>query len=187
MTAARKIGVHEEFLAVPDTKIAQVVAGELHVHPRPRAIHAMVSSGLTGELLGPFQRGRGDGPGGWILLYEPELHLGGDILVPDLAGWRRTRMPEMPDVAFFDLAPDWICEVLSPSTAKLDRGKKLSAYGREGVPVVWFIDPDAHTLEVLTRGDDGRYTLAAVHSDDEIVHAVPFEVFALELSVLWAR
>jgi Uma2 family endonuclease len=96
-------------------------------------------------------------------------------------------MPEMPDVAFFDLAPDWICEVLSPSTAKLDRGKKLSAYGREGVPVVWFIDPDAHTLEVLTRGDDGRYTFAAVHSDDEIVHAVPFEVFALELSVLWAR
>jgi len=134
MTAQGKIGVHEEFLAVPDTKIAQVVAGELHVHPRPRASHAMVSSGLGGELVGPFQRGRGGGPGGWILLDEPELHLGGDILVPDLAGWRRTRMPELPDVAFFELAPDWICEVLSPSTAKLDRGKKLSAYGREGVP-----------------------------------------------------
>jgi len=189
MTAAHKLTVHDAFLAVPDTQVGQIVDGELYVQPRPRISHAMVASGLGGELFGPFRRGRG-GPGGWILLDEPELHLGGDILVPDLAGWRRERMPEVPDAAYTTLAPDWVCEVLSPSTAKLDRGKKLSAYAREGVPFVWLIDPDAQTLEVLVLQAfeaTQRYVVESVHAEQAIVHARPFEVFALELGILWER
>ncbi len=207
MTAAQKLTVQDAFLALPATKVGQIVDGELYVQPRPRAAHARATAKLGARLDQRFDGG--SPPGGWILLDEPELHLGarpfataseiagsgvardggppltGDILVPDLAGWRRERLPEMPASGYFAVAPDWICEVLSPSTARLDRGKKLSAYGREGVPFVWLIDPDAQTLEVLTRGEDGRYTIAAVHSGDDVAFAVPFEVFGLELRALW--
>jgi Uma2 family endonuclease len=200
MTAARKLpedlptSVEEEFLALPSHVVGQILGGELHVHPRPRASHANAASGLGGELFGPFRRGRG-GPGGWILLDEPELHLMDDILVPDLAGWRRERMPILPETAYFTLAPDWVCEVLSPSTAKMDRGEKLDAYAREDVPYVWLVDPEQQTLEVLVLRDYAplekpatrRYVIDSVHSENAIVHAVPFEVFALELGVLWAR
>jgi Uma2 family endonuclease len=183
MTAAQKLTVQDAFLALPATEVGQIVDGELYVQPRPRAAHARATAKLGARLDQRFDGG--SPPGGWILLDEPELHLGADILVPDLAGWRRERLPEMPASGYFAVAPDWICEVLSPSTARLDRGKKLSAYGREGVPFVWLIDPDAQTLEVLTRGEDGRYTIAAVHSGDDVAFAVPFEVFGLELRALW--
>lgn len=173
--------------ALPANMVGQIVFDVLHAHPRPAPKHAQAASVLGEELGPPFKRGRG-GPGGWILLDEPEVHLGANVLVPDLGGWRRERMTELPvDKAYFDLSPDWICEVLSPSTAALDRGDKLKVYGEHRVRHVWFVDPDACTLEVLEILDDGRYRVLEVFSGTAAVRAVPFDAIALDLGALWAR
>jgi Uma2 family endonuclease len=119
------------------------------------------------------------------LLFEPELHLAEDILVPDLAGWRRERLPVLPTEAYLTLAPDWVCEVLSPSTNKLDRAEKLPVYAREGVLHIWLVDPLSHLLEVL-RPENDKWTLLGAFRDSERVRAEPFQDFELELSVLWA-
>jgi Uma2 family endonuclease len=140
---------------------------------------------IAGDLSGPFHRGKG-GPGGWVILFEPELHLRGDVLVPDLGGWRRARMPVIPDVPAFELAPDWVCEVLSPSTEATDRVKKTRLYARERVAFVWLVNPSTRVLEVLVLEGE-TYRIAAVHAGDERVHAVPFDAIELELGALWAR
>jgi Uma2 family endonuclease len=182
---ARRRATYADVLAVPAHLVAEVLFGVLYTQPRPAAAHTRAATHLGGELHGPFDRGRG-GPGGWILLDEPELHLGEDILVPDLAGWRRERMTAFPfDAAYFTLAPDWICEVLSPSTTKIDRGDKLSIYARENVRHAWLLDPVAHTLEVL-RLENGRWSILAVYKDDAVVRAEPFDAIELALSSLWA-
>ena len=168
---------------VPEHLVAEILDGELYATPRPAPRHADASSGLAGALRGPFDRGRG-GPGGWRILFEPELHLGPDVLVPDLAGWKRERLPALPNETFFPLAPDWVCEVLSPSTAAMDRVKKLSIYAREGVSFVWLVDPIARTLEVLQL-EGQKWTLAATWSGLEIVRAQPFDAIDLDLSLLW--
>lgn len=123
--------VYQRFLATPEYRVAEIIQGQLITHPRPAARHARAATALGGELY-PLSRGR-PGEAGWVILVEPELHLAHDILVPDLAGWRRDRMPEIPDVVGFELPPDWICEVLSPSTAALDRTAKLPIYARHQV------------------------------------------------------
>ena len=168
---------------MPEHLVAEILDGELYATPRPGPRHADASSGLSGALRGPFDRGRG-GPGGWRILGEPELHLGSDVLVPDLAGWRRERLPRLPDAAFFSLAPDWICEVVSPSTAAMDRVTKLAIYAREGVPHAWLVDPIARTLEVL-RLNAGRWTILSTWSGLSIVRAEPFEAIDLDLALLW--
>lgn len=184
VSAPKKRASYQDVLSAPRHLVAEVLFGVLHTQPRPAARHTRAASRLGGELDGPFDRGRG-GPGGWILLDEPELHLAEDVLVPDLAGWRRERMPSFPyDAAFFTLAPDWACEVLSPSTSKLDRGDKLSIYARESVPNIWLLDPEARTLEVL-RPENGRFSILAVHGDEEPVRAEPFEAIGLDLRSLW--
>ncbi len=171
--------------ALPPNMVGEIVRGVLYASPRPASPHAAASSAL-GEELGPaFKRGRG-GPGGWVILDEPELHFGEDVLVPDLGGWRRARMPEMPHAAAFTLAPDWVCEVLSPSTAKLDRAEKLPVYARRGVGHVWFVDPLEQYLEIL-RLDGDSYRIVATHIADAKVRAEPFDAIELDLSVLWAR
>lgn len=181
---AKKRATYEDVLAAPEHVVAEVLFGVLHTHPRPAIPHARVSSRLGSELDGPFDRGRG-GPGGWILVDEPELHLQEDIVVPDLAGWRRERLPRLPNAPYFELAPDWACEVLSPSTTRIDRGDKLTIYARERVGHVWFVDPLARLLEVL-RLHGSRYEIFATHKDDESVHAEPFDAVSLELGALWA-
>jgi Uma2 family endonuclease len=179
----KKPATYADLRALPETVVGELVAGELLVAPRPAARHVVVASALGGELTGPFQRGRG-GPGGWWILDEPELHLGEDVLVPDLAGWRRTRMPVPPDKPFFSLAPDWVCEVLSPATAGFDRVRKMPVYLREQVGHVWLIDPLARTLEVF-RHEDGRWVLAGNHAGAQRVRAEPFEEVELDLEGLW--
>jgi Uma2 family endonuclease len=184
--AARRRATYQDVLDAPPHKVAQIIDGELIVMPRPAAPHASASSKL-GWALGPaFDRKGGSpaGPGGWILLFEPAIHLGDDILVPDFAGWRRERMPALPDAAYFTLAPDWVCEVLSPSTAKLDRARKLPIYAREEIAHVWFVDPAARTLEVM-RGEGPRWLLAGVWSDDARLRGEPFDAIELELGALW--
>ncbi len=170
-------------MRVPDHLVAEILDGQLYTTPRPAPRHADASSGLGGALRGPFDRGRG-GPGGWRILDEPELHLASDVVVPDLAGWRRERLPRLPDEAYFSLAPDWICEVVSPSTAAMDRVKKLAIYARERVSHAWLVDPIACTLEVL-RLEEGRWTILSTWSGLDTVRADPFDAIDLDLSLLW--
>ncbi len=145
--------------------------------------HALASSRLGGELGGPFDRGR-DGPGGWWIIDEPELHLGEDILVPDLAGWGRERMPEYPETAYVTLAPDWVCEVPSPSIRRLDLLEKRPAYAREGVGHLWLVDPADRTLEALEL-KAGQWVLIGMAKDDEPVCIPPFDAIAFSLGGLW--
>jgi Uma2 family endonuclease len=183
---AKRSATYEDLLAVPDHLVGEIIHGVLSTNPRPAAPHARAASMLGSELTGPFDRGKG-GPGGWLLLDEPELHLrGGHVLVPDLAGWRRERMPELPDAAAFELAPDWICEVLSPSTEATDRADKLPIYAGESVGHAWLVDPITRTLEVL-KLERGRWVLAGTWRDDARVRAEPFDAIELELAALWAR
>jgi Uma2 family endonuclease len=175
---------YEDLMAVSDIMVAEIVDGELHASPRPAHAHTNAGSVLGGELVPPFHLGRG-GPGGWRILDEPELHCGRDVVVPDLAGWRRERMPRKPETAYYTIPPDWICEILSPSTTRLDRGRKLAIYAREHVPHAWLIDPLARTLEVL-RIENGHWSIMATHIDAEVVRAEPFADIELELSALWA-
>ena len=182
---ARKPATYQDVLDAPEHMIAQIIDGELILQPRPASLHAIAGSALGEELGPPFKRGRG-GPGGWVILFEPELHFDRDILVPDLAVWRRERMPEIPDAPFFTLAPDWICEVVSPSTSRIDRVRKTRIYARERVTHVWIVDPSAHTLEVL-RLDGDTYRIVLATEGEERVRAEPFDAIELELRLLWER
>ncbi|WP_437960771.1 Uma2 family endonuclease [Sorangium sp. So ce119] len=172
---------------VPPNLIGELIRGTLYVFPRPAPPHAHASTALTGEIVGPFQRGRG-GPGGWRILDEPELLLGPagdeDDMVPDLAGWRIERMPRLPQTTKFTLAPDWVCEVLSPSTVVTDRAEKMPAYARHGVRHLWLLDPLARTLEVFAL-EAGRWVVVGVHHGSARVRAEPFDAIELELSALW--
>ena len=182
---ANRRATYSDLQALPATLVGEIMFGVLHAHPRPASRHAQASSSL-GELLGdPFKRGRG-GPGGWVILDESELHLHDDVVVPDLAGWTRERMPELPDVPFFTLGPDWVCEVVSASTEAVDRSDKMDIYLREHVRYVWMVDPIAKTLEVF-RLDGDRFYVLKVWRDDAVVRAEPFDALSIALADLWAR
>lgn len=184
---ARRRATYDDLLRVPDTKVAELIDGELIVSPRPAGPHAVASSVLGRDLAGAFHRGGAGGggrPGGWWILDEPELHLGGDVLVPDLAGWRRSRLPQYPQTTGVTVAPDWVCEILSPSTRRHDRLRKLHIYARERVGHAWLVDPDPQTLEVFRR-EGGLWLLLGTHAGDERVRAEPFEAFELALADLW--
>ncbi len=181
----RKPATYEDILALPPHVTGQIVDGELHVSPRPANLHASASSTLGMDIGSAYQRGRG-GPGGWWIVFEPEIHLGPDVVVPDLAGWRKGRLPGIPPEAFFTLAPDWVCEVLSPSTASFDRVKKMRVFAREGVGHAWLVDPLARTLEVYEQGG-GRWVLLSAHEGTETVRVVPFDEIDLVLPDLWVE
>ena len=180
---ARKFATYEDLFDLPDHVVGEIIHGQLITHPRPAPKHAVASSAIGDELVSPFQKGRG-GPGGWWILDEPELHLGPHILVPDLAGWRRERLPVMPDAAFFTLPPDWVCEVVSPGTVRMDRADKMPIYAAQGIPFLWLIDPAPRTLEVFLLRD-GRWLLEHVYKEDDEVRAIPFEAISFSLGVLW--
>ena len=174
---------YQDVLDAPPDKVAEVVDGTLYIFHRPAFPHALAGSVLGGIISPPFYHGRG-GPGGWWILDEPQLHLGEDIVVPDIAGWRRERMPVFPDVAYTTLAPDWVCEVLSPSTRKLDLGGKSAVYARAGVGFPWFVDPIARSLEAnVLRG--GKWVEIATLHDDATVSLPPFEAISFNLGDLW--
>ena len=171
---------YQDVLDAPAHKVAQVVDGTLYTHSRPASPHAIAASTLGGILSYNFHYG----PGKWWILDEPELHLGEDIVVPDIAGWRRERMPEYPDAAYFTLAPDWLCEVLSPSTRSFDLGAKRTVYAREGVRILWLADPGARCVEVLQlRG--AEWVLVDTVFGDTRVALPPFEAIRFNLGDLW--
>jgi len=182
---ARTRSTYEDLLALPQTVVGELIEGVLYSQPRPGGPHAAAAS-ILGMVLGnPFHRGSG-GPGDWVILDEPELHLGNDVLVPDLAGWRRERMPEVPDTAAFELAPDWLAEILSPSTEAIDRADKLPIYARERVPHVWLLNPRLQTLEAFALQGD-RYEVVGIWRGNATGRLPPFEALELELGGLWAR
>jgi Uma2 family endonuclease len=178
-----KRATYEDVLNAPENKVAEILDGELFLSPRPAPKHALAHSELEMAIGNPFHRGAG-GPGGWWILTEPELHFDEQVLVPDLAGWRRERLPAMPDEAFFTLAPDWVCEVLSPSTERIDRSRKLRIYAEAGVQHAWLVKPSDRTLEVLHLRD-GAWTIVGVCSGSDVVRIKPFEAIELELGRLW--
>lgn len=181
---AKRRATYQDVLDAPEHEVAEIIGGELRVSPRSAVRHARTASAL-GYLIGPPFDFGSNGPGGWIILHEPEVHLGDDIVVPDLAGWRRERMPEAPGGAFVALAPDWVCEVLSPRTAVDDRVEKLPIYARDGVGYVWLVDPVKRTLEVF-RLHEGKWLVLATYKGEARIRAEPFEAIELDLSLLWA-
>ena len=174
---------YDDVLASPPEVVAELLNGVLHTSPRPSPRHALALSHLTIEVGGPFGLGRG-GPGGWWILDEPELHLRQDVVVPDIAGWRRERMADLPETSYIDLAPDWICEVHSPSTRRIDRFEKWEIYRVAGVPYLWFVDPDVRGLEAFELRD-GQWVLTASLKDEEEVRVPPFQAISFSLAGLW--
>lgn len=181
--SVKRPATYDDLLQVPDHLVAEILDGELIATPRPALPHARTGSQLGVVLGGPFDEGR-DGPGGWLFLDEPELHFRDDVVVPDVAGWRRQRLPVVPNEPFLTLAPDWVCEILSPSTERIDRLRKLHIYSREGVAYAWLVNPLLRTLEVL-RLESGRWVVAATHGGDEVVRVEPFDAVPLGLTRIW--
>jgi Uma2 family endonuclease len=183
---AKRRASYEDVLAAPPHKVAEIIDGELVLSPRPAGPHAAAASALGEELGPPFKRGRG-GPGGWINLYEPELHLDREILVPDLGGWRRETMTVIANEPYFTTRPDWVCEVVSPSTERYDRGEKIALYAKAGTSHAWLVNPLQRTLEVLQLSSTNprQWLMLGVFLDDAKVRAAPFEAFELDLAVLW--
>jgi len=182
---AFKPATYEDLFDLPENLVGEIIAGRLITHPRPAPRHARACSAIGFELGSPYDRGH-NGPGGWWILDEPELHFGPDILVPDLAGWRRERLPSLPDTAWFELAPDWICEVLSPSTARTDRMLKMPRYAENGVAYCWLVDPTARTLEAF-KLSNGQWLLLGSFVDEAEVAAEPFDAVTFPLGALWAE
>jgi hypothetical protein len=184
MTApARRQATYEDLLQVPDTMVAELIDGELYASPRPAGPHTIAASGVGYFLGPPFHFGRG-GPGGWWILFEPELHFGSNVLVPYLAGWRRERMPEIPPGHVFDIAPDWVCEVTSPSSGRLDRLKKMPVYAQEGVAFAWLVDPTLQTLEAYEH-QSGRWSLLGTFGDEPLARIQPFEAIEIDLTLIF--
>lgn len=183
MVDKRRVATYQDVLDAPEHMVAELIDGELILSPRPGGPHASVASNLGALLIPRFAHGDG-GPGGWLILDEPELHLGERVLVPDLAGWRTSRMATVPEGVAFTIPPDWVCEVASRSTEKLDRKKKLPVYAAAGVGHVWLIQPRIRTLEVL-RLHAGKWLEVGFYCDDEKVCAEPFDAVELDLSRLW--
>ena len=187
VTGGRR-STYADLLEVPEHLVAEIIDGELITSPRLAPPHALAGSAITSALFDQFNGppGGATGPGGWWVLFAPELHLGDDVLVPDLAGWRRERMPALPEAAFFEQAPDWVCEIVSPSSGRLDRVRKMPIYAREGVGHLWLVDPIARTLEVY-RLEGVRWTVAAGYGGGEAVRAAPFDAVEVDMRRWWGE
>ena len=177
----KKNATYDDLREVPEHFVAEMFDGDLYAFPRPALPHANAASTLLSQIHKSFHH---KGPSGWVILIEPELHFGKDVLVPDIAGWRRTRLPSVPADAYLTLAPDWVCEVLSTSTEAIDRSKKLRIYAREGVAHAWLVDPLARSLEVMSL-ESGRWTQRDRYEGETKVRVAPFDAIAFELGALW--
>jgi Uma2 family endonuclease len=181
---ARGGATYEDILALPEHVTGEIIAGKLYTRPRPAGPHTFVASELGGEIIGLFGRGRG-GPGGWFILDEPELHLEDEVLVPDIAGWKRERLPlEARTGSFFTVAPDWVCEVLSPRTARRDRMVKAPSYARHGVNHLWLVDPIIGHVDAFARREEGWLWLGSWTDSDAKIP--PFDAVGLDLRAIWA-
>ena len=182
-TAQPRRATYQDVLDAPLHRVAEIVDGTLYISPRPPTLQALAKTCLGAGLGHSFSFGRG-GPGGWRIMDEPELHLGEDILVPDVAGWRRERLPRIPETWDVVIAPDWVCETMSDSTRELDLNGKRPVYAREGIAHLWLVDPTDRTLEAFEL-HDGQWLLIASAKDDEPVSIRPFDAITFSLGDLW--
>ena len=187
MKSSSADALYAQLKALPENLTGEIINGRLYAQPRPTTLYTLAGSGLEIDIGSAYHRGRG-GPGGWWILVEPEVHFLRDteVLVPDLAGWRRQRMPRLPRDQRIEVVPDWVCEILSPSTAKTDRVVKMPVYARYGVPYLWLVDPLAHTLEAFALRD-GHWTVIGLFQERDRVTVEPFVEIVLELDGLWAE
>lgn len=181
--AAKRKATYEDLYGIPEDAVGEIINGELIVTPRPSRKHGFSAYALGGELL-PYQFGRGGGPGGWVIIGEPEVKFGENYLVPDIVGWRRERFPQSEETNWISVSPDWITEVLSPSTVRVDRIKKMAIYAEHGAPYLWLIDPAAKTLEVF-RLEAGGWLLRSVFGERDRVRVEPFAEVEIDLTNLW--
>lgn len=181
---AKQKATYEDLYNIPENMTGEIIDGELIVSARPAWRHVHAASILGAEVLPPYQFGRGGGPGGWIICDEPEVHFDDNVLVPDLAGWKRERLSISPEEHRFTIVPDWICEIFSPSSVRIDRIKKMRIYARYAVPHVWLIDPAVKTLEVF-RLESGKWLLLDTFAEDDKVRVEPFEEIEIELGNFW--
>jgi Uma2 family endonuclease len=182
----KRKATYDDILKLPDNMIGEIVDGELYISPRPHPKHALAISSLCEELIGPFSKGKRGGPGGWIILADPEVHLGGDneVFVPDIGGWKKERLPTLPEEAHITVVPNWVCEILSPSNARLDRVKKVPKYASFGVEYLWLINPRDKTLEAF-RLENAKWVLLSTHADTDKIRVPPFEAMEFDLGELW--
>lgn len=180
----KKQASYDDLYSIPENMIGEIIDGELVATPRPSRKHVYTSSVLGNELGPPYQFGRGGGPGGWIILDEPEIKLGEHLLVPDLAAWRKDRFPTDEETNWISVVPDWICEILSPGTIRLDRIRKMPVYAQHGVPYLWLIDPIAKTLEAFGLRS-GKWVLLASFAENDTVQVEPFHQWEMDLGSLW--
>jgi Uma2 family endonuclease len=183
LNPAKKHATYADLEAVPPHLVAEILGGELVVQPRPIGQHGAAVSSLTDEICSPYQKGRG-GPGGWIFISEPEIHLGFDVVVPDLAGWRRERSSSLKAKAYIETSPDWVCEILSPSTENYDRGIKREIYAEAGVDYIWLIDPRSLALEAF-KLQEKKWVLIATVIIGQEVSIEPFDAISFPLSILF--
>jgi Uma2 family endonuclease len=174
---------YEDLARLPENMVGELIEGELYASPRPAGPHTLAASALGALLVPPFQFGLG-GKGGWWILDEPEVHLRRNVVVPDLAGWRQERMPELPTNHIFSVTPDWICEVISPSSGRLDRLKKMPIYLREGVDYAWIVDPEQQTLEAYRHQGD-LWNLVGTYGEESVARIQPFEDIEINLALIW--
>lgn len=177
--------LYPQLEALPEHLRGELINGRLVATPRPSGRHAIASAGLGMDIGSAYQRGRG-GPGGWWILDEPELHLERDrlVVIPDLAGWRRERMPVPPADHRFTVVPDWVCEVLSPTTARRDRAEKMPLYARYAVEWLWLVDPLTQVLESYQR-HQGQWLQLANYAGEAECRIPPFTEMVIELAALW--
>lgn len=182
-TATRK-ATYADLEAVPPHLVAEILYGALVTHPRPVPRHGAATVAMAAVLVGPFQRGFG-GPGGWVFVVEPELHLGEHTIVPDLAAWKAEQLPASAvEKAYIEVAPDWVLETLSPSTERYDKGDKRSIYAEFGVGHLWYLDPRSRSLETFIRSGT-TWTVGAAYFETDDVCAAPFDAITFPLGLMW--
>ena len=181
---AGKKASYDDLFSIPENTTGEIIDGELFVTPRPSRKHGYTASALDKKIGSPYQFGDSGGPGGWIIIVEPEISLGENIIVPDLGGWRKERFPVSEETNWISVPPDWACEVLSPGTVRLDKIKKMPLYAKHAVGHLWLIDPIAKSLDVY-RLESGMWTVAGFYAEEDKVRAEPFEEVEIDLNDLW--
>jgi Uma2 family endonuclease len=178
-----KSATYQDVLDAPENMVAELLDGELFLSPRPGEPHARAEIRISSFLTSRFEWGESGGPGGWVFRVEPEIHIEDKVVVPDVAGWRKERFVK-PEKPYYEVIPDWLCEIASPSTAKIDRKHKLPLYLESGVQFVWLVDPVMRALDVY-GALAGKWYVAQSFAENEVARAKPFEEIDFDLTLLW--
>ncbi len=181
---ARKRATYDDLYNIPENMTGEIIDGQLYATPRPSRKHVRTVYSLGYVIGRSYDFDERGGPGGWIFLPESEIQLDGDTFVPDLAGWRKERFPAEEDHNWISVAPDWVCEILSPSSIRHDRITKIGTYAKHRIPYFWLVDPVAKILEVF-KLESGRWTVAGAYAENEKVRAEPFQEIEIDLANLW--